>query len=132
VPGDHQLLVGRDRIDRHPAASGRDAGAARAIGRMVELDAEPGGLPDFEKPLKFDEASCRWRLLDMSAAEARATSDQAAIIQLMRTMGDAGLMRSQIAAALDRSKTAVSHMLARMEAAGIVERVDSDLWKLTV
>src|ERR687896_690071 len=44
VPGDHQLLVGRDRIDRDPAAVGRNARAALGIGCLVELDAQPGGL----------------------------------------------------------------------------------------
>jgi hypothetical protein len=89
-------------------------------------------LPDYEKPLKFDEQSCRWSLLDMSAAEAHATNDQAAIIALLRSMQGAGLMRSQIAKALDRSNQAISNMLSRMEDAGIVERSSSGFWRLTV
>jgi len=41
-------------------------------------------LPDYELPLKFDEESCRWRTLDMSAAEARVTTGQAGIINALR------------------------------------------------
>jgi hypothetical protein len=88
-------------------------------------------MPDYELPLRFDKATCRWSKLEMTAAEAHATSDQAAIIKLLRSMNGAGLLRSQIAAALDRSKQAISNMLRRMEDAGIVE-VKGNLWRLTV
>lgn len=85
-------------------------------------------IADYEKPLRFDEG--RWRLLDMTGPEARATADQAAIIALLRQRNGAGMLRGQIAAALDRSKTAVSNMLRRMEDAGIVE-AKGNLWYLT-
>jgi hypothetical protein len=86
-------------------------------------------LPDYETPLKFDEESCRWTKLDMSAPEARATSDQTAIIEALRRC-PTGLMRHQIAAITDRSKQATSNMLSRMEQQGIVERKNS-FWVLT-
>jgi len=85
-------------------------------------------IADYEKPLRFDEG--RWRLLAMSGPEARATSEQTAIIAALRSVNGAGLMRHQIAAMVDRSKHGVSNMLRRMEGAGIVE-VKGSLWHLT-
>ena len=88
-------------------------------------------LPDLEMPLKFEEQTCRWRKLEMSAAEAHATSDQAAILRALRNACGAGLMQHQIAKMTDRSKQATSQMLRRMEDAGLVE-VKGNLWHLTV
>ena len=88
-------------------------------------------LPDYELPLKFDEQTCRWQKLDMSAAEAHATSDQAAVLRVLREACGACLMRSQIAAMTGRSKEATSNMLSRMEAAGLVEP-RGNLWHPTV
>jgi AAA domain/MarR family len=88
-------------------------------------------MPDYELPLKFSEQTCRWTKLDMTAAEAHATSDQAAIIRALRGASGAGLMQHQIAKMTDRSKQATSQMLRRMEDAGIVE-VKGNLWHLTV
>jgi hypothetical protein len=88
-------------------------------------------LPEYELPLKFDDQTCRWRKLDMSAPEARATSDQSAILNALRSACGAGLLRSQIAAMTDRSKHATSNMLRRMELAGLVE-AKGNLWNLTV
>jgi hypothetical protein len=88
-------------------------------------------LPDLELPLKFDEETCRWCKLEMSAPEARATSDQTAILRVLRTANGAGLMRSQIAKMTDRSNQATSNMLKRMEEAGLVEP-KGNLWYLTV
>jgi hypothetical protein len=85
-------------------------------------------IGDYEIPLRFDEG--RWAMLDMTGPEARATSDQAAIIALLRQMNGSGLLRGQIAAALDRSKHAVSNMLRRMEEVGIVV-AKGNLWFLT-
>jgi hypothetical protein len=88
-------------------------------------------LPDYELPLKFDDDTCRWRKLDMSAEEAHATSDQAAILRALRSANGAGLLRSQIAKMTDRSPQATSNMLNRMELAGLVE-ARGNLWHLTV
>jgi len=88
-------------------------------------------LPDYELPLKFDDDTCRWRKLDMSAEEAHATSDQAAILRALRSANGAGLLRSQIAKMTDRSPQATSNMLNRMELAGLVEP-RGNLWHLTV
>jgi AAA domain/MarR family len=88
-------------------------------------------LPDLEMPLKFDEQTCRWHKLDISAAEAHATGDQAAIIRILRDANGAGLMQHQLAKMTDRSKQATSSMLRRMEDAGLVE-VRGNLWHLTV
>ena len=88
-------------------------------------------LPDYEIPLKFDEQTCRWRKLEMSGPEARATSEQTAIINALRAACGAGLLRSQIAAMTGRSNTAISHALRRMEDAGLVE-AKGNLWHLTV
>jgi AAA domain/MarR family len=88
-------------------------------------------LPDLEMPLMFDEQTCRWHKLDMAAPEARATSDQAAILRAMRSVNGAGLMQHQIAKMTDRSKQATSQMLRRMEDSGLVE-VKGNLWHLTV
>jgi RecA-family ATPase len=87
-------------------------------------------LADYELPLKFEEGTCRWTKLDMSATEARATGEQTAIIDALRKAAPAGLMRHQIAAITGRSKVAVSHMLNRMESNGVVERKNS-FWVLT-
>jgi AAA domain/MarR family len=88
-------------------------------------------LPDLELPLKFDEQTCRWRKLEMSAPEARATSDQSAILRVLRNANGAGLLRGQIAKMTDRSNEATSNMLKRMEEAGLVEP-KGNLWHLTV
>jgi hypothetical protein len=84
-------------------------------------------LPEFELPLRFDEQTCRWYKLDMSAAEAHATGDQAAILRVLRNANGAGLLQHQIAKMTDRSKQATSQMLRRMEDAGLVE-VKGSLW----
>jgi predicted ATP-dependent serine protease len=88
-------------------------------------------LPDYEMPLKFDEQTCLWRWLDMVAPEARASSEQTAIIRVLRNACGAGLMQHQIAKMTDRSKQATSQMLRRMEDAGLVE-TKGNLWHLTV
>jgi hypothetical protein len=88
-------------------------------------------LPELEMPLKFDEQTCRWHKLEMSAPEAHATSDQAAILRALRSVNGAGLLRGQIAKMTDRSNQATSNMLNRMELAGLVER-KGNLWYLTV
>jgi hypothetical protein len=88
-------------------------------------------LPDLEIPLKFDEQTCRWHKLDMSAPEARATSDQAANLRVLRSACGAGLMINQIAKMTDRSRQATGQMLRRMEDAGLVEP-KGNLWHLTV
>jgi hypothetical protein len=84
---------------------------------------------DYEIPLRFDEGI--WRKLEMSAPEARATSEQSAILRVLRGACGAGLMRHQIAKMTDRSNHATSNMLRRMEEAGLVE-VKGNLWHLTV
>jgi AAA domain len=88
-------------------------------------------LTDYEIPLKFDERTCRWQKLDMPAREARATPEQTAIINALRAACGSGLLRSQIAAMTNRSKTATSHALRRMELGGLVE-ARGNLWHLTV
>jgi hypothetical protein len=88
-------------------------------------------MPEYELPLKFNEQTCRWAKLDMSADEAHATSDQAAILRALRSANGAGLMRGQIAKMTDRSPQATTNMLSRMEAAGLVE-TRGNLWHLTV
>ena len=88
-------------------------------------------LPDVELPLKFDEQTCRWHKLHMAAPEAHATSDQTAVIRVLRAACGAGLMNSQIAKMTDRSKQATGQMLRRMEDAGLVQ-AKGNLWHLTV
>src|SRR3954449_209590 len=58
---------------------------------------------EFEKPLRFDEQSGRWSVLDMSAAEARAGNTQALILDVLHKMKWA-LTAKQIASAIDRSE----------------------------
>ena len=74
MPGDHLLLVGRDRIDAYPAAVGRDARAARSIRLVVKFNAEP------------------------SAARADALAD------LGRALADAGGEHEAVEAAEHRSE----------------------------
>src|SRR4051794_17760133 len=58
---------------------------------------------EFERPLRFDEKSGRWSVLDMTAAEAKAGNTQALIIDvLIRIKCPLTLM--QIATAIERSK----------------------------
>jgi hypothetical protein len=78
-------------------------------------------LPDLELPLRFDEETCRWHKLDISAPEARATSDQTAILRALRSACGAGLLQHQIAKMTVRSKQATSQILHRMEDAGLVQ-----------
>jgi hypothetical protein len=86
-------------------------------------------LPDFERPLRFDEQSGRWSVLDMSAAEAKAGNFQSEIVALLRRMG-CGLTIEQIASATSRSKQATFNALDRMEANGLVQKAGRNLWAL--
>jgi hypothetical protein len=84
---------------------------------------------EFEKPLRFDEQTGRWSVLDMSAAEAKAGNLQAEIINILRKVG-CGMTVMQIASATGRSKQAAFNALDRMEAAGLVEKAGKNLWAL--
>jgi hypothetical protein len=86
-------------------------------------------LPDFERPLRFDEKTGRWSILDMSAAEAKAGNFQSEIVTLLRKM-NCGLTIMQIASATGHSKQAVYDALDRMEGKGIVQKAGKNLWAL--
>jgi hypothetical protein len=86
-------------------------------------------IREFEKPLRFDEQSGRWSVLDMSAAEAKAGNFQSEIVAVLRRIG-CGLTISQIASATDHSKQAVYDALDRLEGKGLVQKAGKNLWAL--
>jgi hypothetical protein len=76
-------------------------------------------LGEFEKPLRFDEQTCRWQLLDMSAEAARVGDVGAMILAELRRV-PVGLTLKQIASLIDRSPEAAANALRRLENGGLV------------
>jgi hypothetical protein len=87
-------------------------------------------LPDFERPLRFDEKTGRWSVLDMSGPEARAGEVGTLIIDILRRVRCAMTVK-QLASAIGRSEPGTCNALDRLEAGGMVRKVGRNQWDLT-
>jgi hypothetical protein len=89
----------------------------------VTLFARGRDIEEQETACQFDKVTCRWTLLG-DAQQVQSSTQRAAIIEVLSSVGDGGLHISEIMAATERSdRNALDQLLHKMHRGGEVARL---------
>ena len=99
-------------------------------GDTAKLCGQGRDIEGYEKAIERDTFTGGWRILG-DASERAKTSERQAILEELREADGTALSPAQIATATGKQRTNVQHLLSRLRAEGLIEKVGYGKWKLS-